>query len=730
MNKHFKSALIDDNADVTQSGEALAPKRRRGRPLGAVAAVTQQPISADDIAFLRSVVQGVSPQVAAKLYLSHLGKISERSGAEQYHQRLRKRIEAAAFAWPELAIQVETLWRAKSGSVTAGEAEIKAKAKDEAGSVHSTSAADEAAERQISLEAFAEQFPEDMYSENELLELYLEAYPEVVPTPTSRVKDSARKASKASATDVPANAAASSRLSEQLAALAWMDRRLAVRPSQGDEVLQWIDFSANQYAVLKVQEVVTLGQLRAWMVDAGARWWDAIPRYGRLRGRRLNSWLDHHGIQASASASDSSSVVKSSKSAKQGRAARAISGKSVDVPFEHLVWPSALRGARGPFRSGEPNTLAAADDVQAIHAWFATLGAKTPATQKAYRRAIERLALWAVTERGMAISAMTTSELEAFFAFLKNPPAHWVQSKLRTRAAEDWRPLKGPLNDASVQLTTAAVRSLFAAWHANGYLRINPAAVSLGGPKRQVKLDVMRSFTGQDKAIIRQTLEEMEDGPRKRRLVALIRLLQTSGLRRNECASVTWRHLERVRIDGVESDEWVLRWVGKGGRERAIPLPASAVSALEMHREDRLALIQSGHLSVYADVPHEDMPLIGILDERLAQHFAESPGAMPHNARREMNESGRLSSGRLYGLLKDFFRQCAKRAGALNSDFLAASTHWLRHTYAHDSLAASDNDIGLVQQLLGHADVNTTARYVKSDLASRVRVMRRIENIV
>ncbi|QIL73940.1 tyrosine-type recombinase/integrase (plasmid) [Diaphorobacter sp. HDW4B] len=712
MNKIFRPVQFDEIADVTLSGAPLAPRRKRGRPRGSVAQVVQQPISADDIAFLRSIIQGVSPQAAAKLYLAHRGDVSERSGASRYYEHLRMRIEAAASTWPELAKQVDVVWGRAGGlpeKPTVAEPQVVAPLFAPAATV----------EKRMSLEDFAAQYPEDMYSERELLELYLEEFPE---ESVSGVPGDAgvTASAKAAPERLPAEAASAKySLSDQLAALAWMDRRLAVRPSRNDEVLQWIEFTSVQAQALKEKKVTTLAELRVWMAVAGARWWDCIPRYGRLRGKRLIAWLDHHGIDPEASLSQSK--VDSGRHGPE---------KTALVPFEQMVWPDALRGERGGYRSDQPNTLGASSDIQAVQAWFATLEEKTAATRKAYKRATERLALWALMERGVAISALTTQDIEEFFSFLQDPPDHWVQSHVRTRMAQDWRPLKGALNDASQQLTSAAVRRLFALWHAAGYLRINPTAQLQGNAKRQVKLDVMRSFSAQDKTVIRQTLEGMENGPRKRRLVALIRLLQTAGLRRAECANMTWKQLEKVSQFGSDAPCWTLKIKGHGERERVVPIHDLAYAALEDHRNDRLALIETGALSMYADIAPLDMPLIGILDERLAQHAEKSEGVMPHNARREANETGSLSSGRIYGVLKDFFVQCANRAGAANSDFMAASTHWLRHTYAHDSLQASANDVRMVQQLLGHSDINTTTMYLPQDVREQVLMVSRIVPIV
>src|SRR5690606_41309343 len=58
-----------------------------------------------------------------------------------------------------------------------------------------------------------------------------------------------------------------------------------------------------------------------------------------------------------------------------------------------------LLGDDGLFRSHRPNTLKAHTDREAVQAWFATLAEKSAATQDSYRRAVERLILWALVER-------------------------------------------------------------------------------------------------------------------------------------------------------------------------------------------------------------------------------------------------------------------------------------------------------------------------------------------
>lgn len=696
--------VVDDHGHALEAPEAAAPRRRRGRPPGARAKTTERPITADDVAFLRATVQGVDARVAAEQYLSYLGVAIERKAADTYGDQLRGRVLAMASTWPELAEQAAIVWPEGAHPAVTGADQALA----------SPAPGGPTADARPSLQEFAERFDADMYSEAVLIELYEEEFGAAAPH---------TEANRPAPEPNPAAAeAATGDFRRKLQALDWMDRRLAVRPQREDAVAQWLQLTPVQTQALRDAGVVSLGDLRDWMALKGVRWWNAIPRYGRVRGRRLQGWLDQSGILPGNGLEEPVRAPAGEIQVHSGQL----------VPFGEIVWPPALQGAVGGFR-GTVNTLGAQDDLQAILAWFGTLRDNSPATQEVYRRAIERLALWAITERGRAISALESPDLQMFFDFLRKPPAHWVQTRVRTRAASDWRPLKGPLSAAGMLQTSVAVRQMLTYWYGTGYLALNPA-VGMRGPKRtEVKMDVMRSFSAQDKEVIRTVVTSMDDGPRKRRLIAMIRLLQTAGLRRDEAARMTWSNLERMRIDGEASDSWALRFEGKGKVERIVPLQDATIEALEAHRADRIALAESGDLDAFKNLEPARMPLLGILDERLAGKSEGSAGDLPHNARREGNADGGLSAARIYGLLKEFFGRCAKIAGPKSSDFLAASTHWLRHTFAHDTIAANegqDGALAVAQALLGHADINTTMIYVKAELSSRKETVDKIQSIV
>lgn len=710
------TAVIDESPSPFEIAQPDAVRRRRGRPVGAKAKISKQPITADDMAFMRAVVEGIAPRTAALRYLSHLGPAMERSAADAYPDDLRKRITAAAEGNPELMEHVSLLWPVAQGKVLGADPAALA---DHATETLTPDATPEPAGSAPSLAEFALQFPEDMYSEQELVEIYEDKYgasatsgqPELTAslTPPSH-QPHARE-------DIPLSA--KDLLARKIDALNLLDRRLAIRPHRENLVQLWLPFTDSQLQAIRAQGVETLGNLIDWIALTGARWYERLPRLGRTRGARIVNWLE-------------SAVVTPAPGLPPlpGRPyLPAHTGRGL-IPLAELNWPSALDGADGTYRGTGINTLDASNDREAIQGWFRNrLSERSLATQDAYQRAIERLVLWAVIERRKAVSSLTSTDLREFFEFLRAPPAHWVQPRLRTKSAPDWRPLRGPLNDKSIEQTNAAIRSMFSTWLESGYITLNAMATFTPAKRKDIKLDVMRSFSEQDKQLIVETMGRMRDGPHKRRLVAILRLLGSAGLRRAELADATWKQMERYRIDGVLTDGWALRFVGKGGRERVVPIHEATLQALRDHLEDR-KLLTGMPGSMYARIGDDDMPLIGVLDERLARPNAGSLGVMPHNARREGNSTGKLSHSRVYSLLKAFFRKCAATAGESNSDFLAASTHWLRHTFAHAALSESGGDLGEVQQLLGHADINTTAIYTKADLASRARTVNKIKPLV
>lgn len=721
------------------------PKPRRGRPLGSKTRTAHCHVSADEFAFLRAIAQGVDLTVASRQYLVWPGRPPERAALISFCQILVGRITSGARELPDsstarrMLVDLQTLQIGVSPTPVASES-----SREEA------RPASPPLRVVPSLEAFASEFDEGMFGEAELIEMYAAEYAAESASgpshePGSGSIDEVARQRVAAEPRVLSNVA---RMEILLAAIDWLSAQLAVAPERGHRLEQWISLSSAQRDAMNRAGIIFLGDLVDWIALRGTRWFNEVPRYGITRATALENWLLKWGVRPSEGLPTLGMAALASSR---------VEKPSAILPLAHSNWPLELRGENGTFRSERPNTFNAANDLEAVQAWFSIIQEKSQATQTSYRRAVERLVLWAIHERRTALSSLTTVDLLEFKAFLRNPPAHWVQegNARKLKAEADWRPLRAPLNDHSVVLTFAAIGAMFASWKSQGYLISNPAQGIATQRRETATMDVMRSFSVQNLQVIGDTFQGLEEGGKKRRLAAIIRLLESSGLRREEVEKAKWGDLARARLEGRDTDDLVLSVEGKGRRMRMVPINEATYQALLAHLTDRQELAADGVLAHYRGLKLQDMPLIGILDERWIKGMAKKRHAdrrrlageatqlvvdgmsTAHLEDWSVNVDGGLSASAMYSQLKSFFRECAVQAGedleakgAMRGTFSKASTHWLRHTFAHHALKSSEKDLTVVQALLGHASINTTAIYVKADLGSRVAAVAKISTAV
>jgi len=92
----------------------------------------------------------------------------------------------------------------------------------------------------------------------------------------------------------------------------------------------------------------------------------------------------------------------------------------------------------------------------AVQAWLSLH--ESIVRQRAYRKEAERLILWAIVERGRALSSLTTEDAIAYRSFLRRPTPRerWV-GLVRPRNSPEWRPFSGGL---SARLTAYALSVL------------------------------------------------------------------------------------------------------------------------------------------------------------------------------------------------------------------------------------------------------------------------------
>jgi integrase/recombinase XerD len=157
--------------------------------------------------------------------------------------------------------------------------------------------------------------------------------------------------------------------------------------------------------------------------------------------------------------------------------------------------------------------------------------------------------------------------------------------------------------------------------------------------------------------------------PRARRDRALLEVLYGTGARISEAVGLD--------IDDVDLEGGVVRLLGKGSKDRVVPLGSYAKAALELY-------LTTARPSLAAGLP-------------VKSAGRGSPSAVFLNAR-----GGRLSRQSAWSVL----RTTATRAGLLAS----ISPHTLRHSFA-THLLDGGADVRVVQELLGHASVTTTQIY-------------------
>ena len=209
---------------------------------------------------------------------------------------------------------------------------------------------------------------------------------------------------------------------------------------------------------------------------------------------------------------------------------------------------------------------------------------------------------------------------------------------------------------SSVARRAAAARSFYRHLVALGLRADNPAA-DVDLPRRRERLPRTLSLSEVDRLI------EAANGvtPRALRDRALVELLYGAGLRVSEAVG-----LER---GGVDLESRLVRCVGKGDKERAVPLGTQAAEALRRY-------LARGR-------PH--------LDRR-------------HRPELFLNaQGGPLTRAGAFFVL----RRLAAKAGL---DPTRIHPHLLRHSFA-THLLEGGADLRSVQEMLGHADLGTTELY-------------------
>lgn len=156
---------------------------------------------------------------------------------------------------------------------------------------------------------------------------------------------------------------------------------------------------------------------------------------------------------------------------------------------------------------------------------------------------------------------------------------------------------------------------------------------------------------------------------------AILELMYACGLRVSEVAA--------LNVSSVNLDDRVIRVVGKGSKERIVPVGHLALRALGRYlKEARPYLLKS---------PDEPTLFLSRLGRRLDRE-------------------------RIWGIIKE----TARLAGITKN----VHPHTLRHSFA-SHLLENGADLRVIQEMLGHADIATTQIYTHIDQRHLLEVQRK-----
>jgi integrase/recombinase XerD len=267
-------------------------------------------------------------------------------------------------------------------------------------------------------------------------------------------------------------------------------------------------------------------------------------------------------------------------------------------------------------------------EVEGFLALLATR--RAPKTVEAYRRDLSALSDWL---KG-PVSAVKTEQLEQYLAEL--------------RAAG-----RSP---ATIARRVAAIRSFFRHQTLLGARSDNPAA-ELDLPRRRRTLPRTLSPAEAERLV------EAASGtaPRELRDRALVELLYGAGLRVSEAVGLD--------KSGVDLEGRLVRCIGKGSKERVVPIGRQAVQALRRYLSRGRPFLDARHRP---------------------ELFLNAKG-------------GGLTRAGAFLIL----RRLAEKAG-LEPE--RVHPHLLRHSFA-THLLEGGADLRSVQEMLGHADLATTELY-------------------
>lgn len=215
-----------------------------------------------------------------------------------------------------------------------------------------------------------------------------------------------------------------------------------------------------------------------------------------------------------------------------------------------------------------------------------------------------------------------------------------------------------------MQRRLSAVRRLFRFLREQGLVKHDPTQ-GVRAPKVRRRLPEVLDID-QVLALL-EIPDDSEIGARDR---AMLELFYASGLRVSELAGLTW--------DRLDFSEGMVRVLGKGQRERLVPVGRHALAALKRWRAVHQTLGDGSEARVFTSLSGKSLTVRAI--QKRVAHWSQHQGLDQR-----------------------------------------VHPHQLRHSFASHILESS-GDLRAVQELLGHANLSTTQIYTHLDFQHLAKV--------
>jgi len=253
--------------------------------------------------------------------------------------------------------------------------------------------------------------------------------------------------------------------------------------------------------------------------------------------------------------------------------------------------------------------------------------------------------------------------LTLFSAYLARTGVRAPSGARQTHVREFLRSLRGAANGpTTVARRLAALRGLYKYLEGERLIDANPTAF-IETPKAWRKLPQTLRLDE-----VERMLAAVDADGLGGRDLAMLELLYGTGLRVSELVSL---NLASLNLEGG-----FLRCIGKGNKERIVPLGRQATTVLERYLGHQRPALVDGK-------PNEPAVFVNRYGRRLTRQ-------------------------RVFQLLRRY-----ARAGLIGKTI---GPHTLRHSFA-THLLERGADLRTVQELLGHANISTTQRYTHVDRA-------------